>query len=174
MKRGPVGKSGEEQELDGNPGKRRVRGPPPSLGAAPALLPPPSHLSKLAKAFWKLNYEPLRRAGMIEATDLLAFELLCASYSRWRDAEDQLAEDGARVKTSNGSSGPSPFFRIARQAADEVQARCEQFGLTPPSRARLEITPPPRKPTDDEEWEAQQPKGDFAGLVGRRPGGRPQ
>lgn len=171
MKRGPAGKSGEEQELEGNPGKRRVRGPPPDLGAAPALLPPPAHLSKMAKAFWRQNYEPLRRAHVIEATDLLAFELLCAAYSRWRDAEDQLAADGARVKTSNGSSGPSPFFRIARQLADEVQSRCEQFGLTPPSRARLEVNPPSRTPPAEGAWEPPQPDGDFKGLIGK---GRPQ
>ena len=167
------------QNLEGNPGKRTPRGPPPNLGAAPAMMPPPAHLTKMAKAFWKTNYEPLRSAGILEATDLLTFELLCAAYSRWREAEAQLEADGARVRTSNGGSGASPFFRIARMCAAEVRGYCEQFGLTPPSRARLEVTPPKPPPGTDEEGEENlrgkryDTPAHFAGLIGRHDGKGP-
>jgi P27 family predicted phage terminase small subunit len=160
VKRGPLPKSADVDELEGNPGSRS-RKPPPRFGAAKVRMRPPAHLAPMAKTFWGKHYEALRLAGTLTTADLHAFEMLCQAYARWRDAEGQLATMGAYVKLSNGNMGVNPFFRVCRQCADEVRAAMADFGLTPPSRARLAEYAPTLPPMD-----RPLVGGRFAHLIG--------
>ncbi|MDX2274371.1 MAG: phage terminase small subunit P27 family [Hyphomonadaceae bacterium] len=167
MKRGPLPKPADVDALDGNP-SNRTRKPPPRFGVCIPHLEPPSHLSTVAKKFWRENYEPLRIAGTLTPGDLVAFELLCQAYARWRAAEDELKTSGAYRKAANGLTAPSPFFRIARQCGDEVRAAMADFGMTPPSRMRLSEFLPPKPPHKSDEDEDEVQAGEFTGLIGKR------
>jgi P27 family predicted phage terminase small subunit len=161
MRRGPLPKSPEIDEIEGNPSNRPARHTPEPEDARPQGRPP-AHLSPIAKREWRRLYEPLRLCGVLTVADIGAFEVYCTAYGRWRELEALLKEHGPFLKAANGNRGVSPFYRLCRQAAAELRTAMTDFGLTPPSRDRLGA---PLSPLDGSNGR-RQIGGRFAHLIG--------
>lgn len=133
------------KRLEGNPGKRPIRGdepqPPRSQPTCPA------HLSPTAKSEWKRLAQSLNKMGVLTQVDRAVFSAYCQAYGRWVEAERKLAETPTLLKTPAGYVQPSPWLAIANKQLELMAKFMAELGLTPSSRSRLAIqVPGGRKP----------------------------
>ncbi len=114
-----------------------------------ALPPPPSHLSKVAKAEWRRTGKRLLALGIMTEIDSSAFELYCTAYARWVEAETEINKTGVLITktTKDGTEyyGQSDYLSIANKALEQMQKLLVEFGMTPSARARVKAVPAPEK-----------------------------
>jgi P27 family predicted phage terminase small subunit len=87
----------------------------------------------------------LHRLGLLTLVDIMPLAAYCASYSRWRLAEEAIARMAARdeltgallIKDRDGHARTNPLVRIARDAADAMLKFAGEFGMTAVARSRL-------------------------------------
>jgi P27 family predicted phage terminase small subunit len=90
--------------------------------------------------------------------DRAALAGYCQAYGRWMQAErgiERMAEEdpangGLIITTTNGKVIQNPMVGIARRAKADALRAAKEFGLTPASRAGVEATPPVG---DDDGWD---------------------
>ena len=121
--------------LQGNPGKRPIRGrepqPPRSQPTCPA------HLSPTAKAEWKRLAQSLNKIGTLTQVDRAALAAYCQSYGRWVEAERKLAETPPLLKTPAGYVQASPWLAISSKQLELMAKFMAELGLTPRPAADL-------------------------------------
>ena len=133
--------------LEGNPGKRPIRGnepqPPRSQPTCPA------HLSPTAKAEWKRLAQSLNKIGLLTQVDRAALAAYCQSYGRWVEAERKLAET-PRVAEDPGRLRPA--LALARDLEQAARADGEVHGG---ARSHAVVAQPARDqiPTGPKPWE---------------------
>jgi len=127
--------------LYGNPGKRPLNQDEPK--PRPRLPRSPAHLSDTAKAEWRRLGHILVAMGVMTEADGGALALLCTSWSRWLEAEEQLRRYGIVIKSPSGYPIQSPYLSIARQSMAELHSLLSEFGLTPAGRSRVTAVPLP-------------------------------
>lgn len=138
-------KTVEQRALEGLPGKSRVA-PVVEKGEVPEC---PKWLTGIAEEEWNRVAPALHAAGLLTSLDLCALEGYCACYGKWRQAEQQLAEEGLMILTPNGSTQIHPCQSISNQAQKLLLSWVKAFGLSPDSRGRMEL--PPAPPAMDED-----------------------
>jgi P27 family predicted phage terminase small subunit len=154
--RGPTPKPAWKKRLEGNPGKRPIK---ESVKAPPGRPTCPTWLDEGARATWARLAPELEKRDLLTPLDRDSFALYCQSYSAWAEAEQVLAE---RVRFYVGPGGKlreRPEVTVAERAMKNTVAIGREFGLTPVSRARLNLLPP-----DDEDDE-------FDRFLSRKPSG---
>ena len=136
--------------IEGNPGGR----PLPQDEPRPRVCLPscPRWLSVEAKREWRRLGPKLRAAGVVTELDGTALALLCQTWARWKEAEDQVDRFGAVLRGSHGQLMRSPYGRIAAQAADQLLRLLVEFGMTPSSRSRVHGLVSPAESDPVEEW----------------------
>ena len=129
--------------LRGRPGKR-----PPVNAPKPRPIAPecPDWLADEAKEEWKRVAPKLERLGLLTEIDRTALSAYCQEYARWVEAEAVLAKKGTVVETEKGYLYQRPELGIARKALQLIKSWCAEFGLTPSSRARMNL---PEQPEED-------------------------
>jgi P27 family predicted phage terminase small subunit len=135
--------------LYGNPGKRRLNENEPK---PPLEIPdPPDHLDDVAKKEWARITALLSQLGLISQLDMAGIASYCVSFSRWADAERRVMKHGIIV-ISPDKKFPmkSPYLCVAESAMEAMRKMLGEFGLTPSSRARLQV---PRTPDALDEFE---------------------
>ena len=147
--------------LQGNPGKRPIRGffEPPKPSKPPN---PPDFLKGEALDEWSRVVPGLMVFGLLTEIDTMPLAAYCMAYARWRDAEELLAEletvdergRGLLVKGSKGQARSNPLIQIAREAASDMVRFAGEFGFSPAARARIAGGP-----------FAHPGHGKFAGLI---------
>jgi P27 family predicted phage terminase small subunit len=146
--------------LDGNPGKQKISTAiPDPPGDMPEV---PTHLDNHGRAEWDRIADGLNVMGILREIDQNTLAAYCASYSRWRHAEEELkllAEKNGSIaalvqKTISGNWIQQPLIGISNKAAADMMRYASEFGLTPSARASLSL---PERGT------GKQSK--FAGLV---------
>ena len=138
-------KTVEQRALEGRPGKSRVA-PVVEKGEVPEC---PKWLTGIAEEEWNRVAPALHAAGLLSGLDVSALEGYCACYAKWRQAEQQLAEEGLTILTPNGSTQIHPCQSISNQAQKLLLSWVKAFGLSPDSRGRMEL--PPAPPVVDED-----------------------
>lgn len=127
--------------LQGNPGKRPLNKQEPQV---PARMPQcPKHLHGEARAEWKRLAPQLYELGLLTELDVAALSALCVTWALWTEAEQKLASEGLTVTGRGGAVRPSPWIAIASRAQRDMQLLAAEFGMTPTSRQRIRVTPPP-------------------------------
>jgi P27 family predicted phage terminase small subunit len=133
--------------LEGNPGKRALnaREPKPTPAQTSALTPR-RFLDRYGREEWRRVVPELDRLGLLTAVDLAAVEIYCDLYAQWRRARVTL-RTGFRDKAGKRK----PEAQVVKDTATLLRQYMVEFGLTPSSRARLEVdepaAPPAAKPT---------------------------
>lgn len=115
----------------------------PSTPAIPSEIPvPPGKLSKREKVVWKHVTEALLEYGLIHRTDAIMLMVICRTFVRWVDAEEQLdqiiADNGGTyiVSTPNGYEQPHQLFYLSRNLKKELLQWLPEAALTIPSFAK--------------------------------------
>jgi P27 family predicted phage terminase small subunit len=125
--------------LAGNPGHRPLNLSEPQPTGIPTC---PRHLDKCAREEWKRVSTQLIKLGLLTNIDKVVLEIYCSSYSRYREAERQIAAFGLVIKA--GKSGypiPNPYVGIANVAQETCRKCCVEFGMTPSSRSKVQGAP---------------------------------
>lgn len=136
--------------LQGNPGKRPLnRNEPKPTPTAPGC---PTWLSPEAKAEWRRVVPELDRIGMLTRVDRAALATYCEVWATFVTAQRDLHENGIRLLaveqvTEDGTKVyakaiKNPSVLVAKDAAAQVRQFCAEFGLTPSSRARIDLPEP--------------------------------
>ena len=81
----------------------------------------------------------LARMGVVTVVDRAALAAYCQAWSRWVDAEGQVAKLGTLVKTSNNNVIQNPALAIANRAMEQMVKLATEFGMTPSSRSRIQV-----------------------------------
>ena len=97
----------------------------------------PSWLSDEAKVEWRRAVKLLDHSRFKEQ-DLTSLEAYCQSYSKWRECEIILNNDGLTFETPNGYIQQRPEVSISNTAFTNMQSIAKELGFTPASRIRMD------------------------------------
>jgi len=104
----------------------------------------PKHLSKAAKAEWKRVSGELSAQGLLTTVDRAALAAYCSSWARWVDAEEKIQKFGAVFQSpKSGFPIQSPYIGVANTALDHLRKFASEFGMTPSSRSRINVSSAP-------------------------------
>ena len=128
-----------------------------------AVPEPPSFLDAYATNEWYRVAHELFALRLLASVDVQSLAAYCQSYSRWRVAEETLADVARRdplthgLLCKGGDAQPvqNPLIRIADRAMQQMVRYAAEFGLTPSARARIAAS----------NAAADQPGGKFEGLL---------
>jgi len=118
-----------------DPQKRNRREPTPPIGAPKK----PRSLSRLAKAEWGRVTKELEILGVLSTVERGAVEQYCRAYAEWREACKRLDTEGRYFDTERGPI-ESPAGKSMRALSLICHKYLVEFGLTPSSRTRLQVT----------------------------------
>ena len=99
----------------------------------------PAWLAGDARKEWKRITDEIKSMKVVTLPDRSALEAYCTLYGQWRDALRQVKREGA-VLTSEHGSYENPASKIAARCCDQIHKYLCQFGLTPASRSRVNVT----------------------------------
>jgi P27 family predicted phage terminase small subunit len=131
---------------------RKDRNPKNELEGEPVreVPKPPTGLNRWGRKLWKRIAQQLVDNGVLTELDLPALEQLCQQYGRAQELYDamthEIDETGKRRKRSlaeylvGRNSQTMPEYQVMRQAENLLKAYLEQFGLTPASRNRIDLS----------------------------------
>lgn len=113
-------------------------------GNAPVIPPgdlpvAPEGLHEAALAEWHRLAPLCQSAGILTGGDALAWLLMFSELSDWMRMRDEC--EGAKFLESyaNGTFGANPLFKLKNQSASQVLRYLREFGLTPASRAGMNL-----------------------------------
>jgi P27 family predicted phage terminase small subunit len=136
-KRGPIPKSNEQEILEGNPSKRPLKKELPKPG--PGIPTCPTWLSVAAKREWKRLTPELARMGLLSKLDRNMLAGYCSAYALWQQAQEVLNQQGTVYVSPKGKLETRPEVEIARTTGEMMQGFANELGLTPTSRARMNL-----------------------------------
>jgi P27 family predicted phage terminase small subunit len=136
------------RELTGNAGKRPLNHnePKPRAGIPSC----PKHLDQEARKEWRRITKVLCAIGLLTHADRAGLAAYCQCYSRWVKLEgvvQQLGECLPEIAEGKptGRMLPNPYLGALNRALLLMRSYLSEFGLTPASRTRLSIVPPPQE-----------------------------
>ena len=135
--RGPARIPTALKVLRGNPGHQKLnkREPQPRRGAVEC----PSDLDRRAKAEWKRIVPELAYMGLLTQADGRAIAGYCQAYSEWVEADLAIQAAGSLTYEAKQGIIPRPEVKIRHTAAMRMLRFAQEFGLTPSSRARIQV-----------------------------------
>jgi P27 family predicted phage terminase small subunit len=135
-RRGPLPKPVALKLIEGNPGKRRVR----ARATAPAgAVSCPTWLTGEARVEWRRLAPALAKAGLLTPLDRSAFATYCESFASWKQCQRVVEVNGPLYLSATGRLLERPEVSMALKFAKEVRELGAEFGLSPASRARLDV-----------------------------------
>jgi len=138
----------------GNPGKRTIsKNEAKPQPVAVDELAPPVILSTKAKRIWRDIVKDLHACGLYTVADTQTLVAYCEAYAEWAEAIKQVWKQGHIIKPTkkNKLDFPviNPWVRIVDQSFKRFTKLVPLFGMSPASRANLDVTPPTgAKPVD--------------------------
>lgn len=134
----------EDKELRGNPGKRKLPTPAerPLNDRLFEIPIAPEYLGVFGTKEWNRTGPKLVKAGLLNETDLPAFEAYCLNIDLMIDARIDIKENGMTVIGHRGRVR-NPAIAAFGQASTAIRGFVGEFGLSPSARSRIRI------PTED-------------------------
>ena len=127
--------------LEGNPSKR----PLPENEPKPTPVAPkrPAWLTGEGKKVWDRLAPELERLGLLTSIDGEAFAAACQAWKDYVECQRVLKKHG-RTYTYKNQGGfenetERPEVKVANKALEQFRTFCREFGLTPASRAKIDV-----------------------------------
>jgi P27 family predicted phage terminase small subunit len=80
--------------------------------------------------------------GLLTTVDTALLSTYCQAYGFWKEATAMVNRLGMVTKTSNGNFIQNPFLAIVNKQAAIMVKIASEFGLSPSSRSRLDVSDP--------------------------------
>lgn len=110
----------------------------------------PEWLCEVGKEEWNRIEKDLIELGLLTNIDINQLAIYCDAYAKYIKASQEIDKYGLVIKHTNKSGATNivtnPYVQIASKYAELVKKFCDEFGLTPTSRARIAI---PKKENND-------------------------
>lgn len=144
--------------IRGNPGRRPLnpREPQPPK-KAPAK---PQWLKGEALSEWERVAPILAKIGLLSELDRAALVGYCTQYAIYVRAMADIESRGEVVEVTRGKGDHTweeeqvnPYVNIADKAIQRIRAYCQEFGLTPSARGRMQVPGTSEGGVDDFERE---------------------
>jgi P27 family predicted phage terminase small subunit len=120
----------------GKPGPKAKKEPQPP---PPLSLDPPSWMhDRIARRAYREMARRLYNMGVFTSTDTIALEMLCQTYAQWRAITD--VDNVEPVMSANGNVYMNQRMATEMGIAKRLSNLLSDFGLTPVSRAKVQIT----------------------------------
>lgn len=158
MPRGPSPKPTKLKLAAGNPGKRPLNTQEPK--PEPAAGDPPAWLSDGARRIWFRVAGPMTRCGLVTSADELALARYCSLLELWTKALEAVHKAGANAYSIKNKQGrvtghrEVPQFSDLRRIGPQLTQLEREFGMTPASRTRVQLSREARLDTDDDAADA--------------------
>lgn len=123
--------------VQGNAGKRALPKNEPAPEALREVPEPPYWMAETAAEVWQRVAPWLTETKIMAATDLHNLEAFCVAYQRWREAQDDIDNNGLVVTGAQGGPLKNPACTVANESLRQVATFGAALGLDPSSRARL-------------------------------------
>lgn len=116
-----------------------------TIAGAPVDPKPASGLDSIGQAEWKRIRSAYEKSGRLTELDQSILALYCASFSRWKRAEQSLMTDGdvlwVEIRDTHGKithKKPivNPMAKVAEAAARATHRFGDALGLSPASRVK--------------------------------------
>lgn len=139
--------------LEGNPGKRPLPKNEPKPTPVVDVPNPPAWLNTYGKKAWKRLAPELERLGLLTVVDLEAFTAACQSYGIWVECEKffkkkdpMTSKPYGRTYEYTNKAGETneiarPEVKIGQKALEHFRSFMTEFGLSPSSRAGIDVKP---------------------------------
>jgi len=132
--------------LKNNPGRRSLRRQDVKV---PVELPEPTELVDAeALKEWCRAVPILQAAGLATSADFAALVCYCTVWSHWRQVSRARALEGF-VTQRKASPALNPLFKAEMALLTQLRAFLVELGMTPSSRSRIKVEPPPIKSAID-------------------------
>lgn len=146
MTAGRKPKPAELKLLTGNPGKRPVRRAAEAGRKRLRAPSPPEWLPAEGQEEWRRVAPLLLAMRVLRDTDLMALAVYCEAVARFRQARQDLDDNGGlTTDTGTGSIKTHPSVTVLNQAVAQMRAFMVEFGMTPSSRGRVASEAPREK-----------------------------
>ena len=122
-------------DFDKNP-QRRNHAEPEMESKSPSC---PAWITGEARKEWKRVCDELLQMKVVTEPDRAALEAYCKIYARWRKALLQVEREGMTLDSEHGMY-EHPASKIASRCEDQIHRYLCQFGMTPASRSRVNVT----------------------------------
>lgn len=143
-----------EEGVTRDSGGRAVPQPPPFSRAAPVR---PEHLDPDGAWLWDQVVDQMNSVGLLKPLDGSALEVMCETFSRWREAVRMRKEQARRDEEQNefgsgmlhgNSQGKvtAPWLGIEERAAKDLRTWFAEFGITPAAEKNLVADVPETNP----------------------------
>lgn len=127
-------------DYDKDPQRRRTNEPKPPEGNPD----PPDFLDDYGKQEFEFVCRIMRSMNILSLADTSALSMYCQTFSQWRQAVDMCAKYGSWNVGKDSKGNPittrNEWDRIREKSADSCRRWLIEFGLTPSSRTRLQVT----------------------------------
>lgn len=104
----------------------------------------PEHLSEEAKVEWARVSRDLYSLGLMSLIDRAALAAYCEAWSDWVDATRACStvdgHDRKVIRTQHGNFVENPYYTIKKRSAEIMHKFLTEFGMTPASRSRINIS----------------------------------
>ncbi len=96
----------------------------------------PVHLSADASWLWDQVVEQMESVGLLKPVDGPALEVVCETFSRWREAVRLRRSKELLGRNSQGVVA-APWVGIEERASRDFRSWCTEFGFTPASEGKI-------------------------------------
>ncbi len=111
----------------------------------PEIPPCPRHLEKEARREWRRMARELDNVSLLTRLDKAVFAIYCSSWSTWKEASQKLASTGMVIKSPKNYPMINPYLSIQRSAESQMIKCLVEIGMSPSSRASLNVEKPKQK-----------------------------
>lgn len=111
-------------------------------GIACEAPPCPQWLSKSARTHYRFIVGELKAAGLIAKIDQGMLAILCTSYARMKEAEEEIQANGEYQKTPNGYMQLSTAAVLWDRHSSKYEKVAKQFGITVRARQTIKVDNP--------------------------------
>lgn len=147
MKPGPPKTPTALRVLKGNPSRRPLpKDEPTPAKGAPGC---PTWLDREGAAEWKRIVPALDKIGMLAQVDRASLAAYCSTWSMFVAARRGVERDGTTLVTDKGQVVTNPDANLVVKLAATIRAYCQEFGLTPSARGRMQVPGEPQGGADD-------------------------
>ncbi|EDM47766.1 phage terminase small subunit P27 family [Marinobacter algicola] len=101
------------------------------------IAPPDELIDDMAVRIWKTQSKILIQRGTFELEDAPLLVAYCNSFAYMLQAEQEIAEQGLVVPTSDGSIKKSPFVGVRNDCIAQLTRTGSLLGLDPLTRLRM-------------------------------------
>jgi P27 family predicted phage terminase small subunit len=110
---------------------------------------PPMWLNAAARREWRRVVKEFAKLDMLKGIDFAELAAYCGAFADMAQLSKDIEKEGVVSPTINGGVQRNPKTTLLKEAREFIHKSCQQFGMTPSSRSRVDLSPPAGAKVDE-------------------------